>query len=228
MSRNVKNANISAHNNKYCKVCQDAGKSESEYRSHFTRETRDPNSKVTCPTLLSLECRYCYNNGHTVKYCPVRKDNEKRRKYAESSARYSDSVKKADVKPKGKSIIDNNVFGSLESDSEDDVVVNKHADVKEEFPALCASVSSNNNSVAINYAMAVSKPVPAPVPVVAKVVPAPVLVVAKSAPWEPSSKVNLSMKKTNWADWSDSEDDEDDNDQINQSSLIAHVEDDDW
>ena len=64
---------------KYCKVCLDAGKPESEYRSHFTRESSDPNSKVVCPTLLALECRYCFKKGHTVKYCDVLKRNERNR-----------------------------------------------------------------------------------------------------------------------------------------------------
>jgi hypothetical protein len=53
----------------YCKVCHDSGKDESIYTSHFIRETRDANSKIVCPTLLSLECRYCSKPGHTVKYC---------------------------------------------------------------------------------------------------------------------------------------------------------------
>jgi hypothetical protein len=53
----------------YCKVCHDAGKEESVYLSHFIRETKDPSSKVVCPTLLSQECRYCFKSGHTVKYC---------------------------------------------------------------------------------------------------------------------------------------------------------------
>jgi len=41
------------------------------------RATPDPNSAVVCPTLKALECRYCYKNGHTVKYCPVLKKNNK-------------------------------------------------------------------------------------------------------------------------------------------------------
>ena len=64
---------------KYCKVCHDSGKPESEYRSHNTRETKDPKSKVICPTLLSLNCRYCHDNGHTVKYCPVLANKKKRK-----------------------------------------------------------------------------------------------------------------------------------------------------
>lgn len=63
---------------KYCKVCKDAGKSEKEYSSHYPRESRDINSKIVCPILKALECRYCSKSGHTIKYCP--KKNEKNEK----------------------------------------------------------------------------------------------------------------------------------------------------
>jgi hypothetical protein len=32
---------------------------------------RNKTGKVTCPTLLSQNCRNCGKNGHTVKYCKV-------------------------------------------------------------------------------------------------------------------------------------------------------------
>jgi hypothetical protein len=54
---------------KSCKFCKDAGKSEEEYMSHFLRESKDPNSRITCPTLLAIECRYCFKKGHTVSKC---------------------------------------------------------------------------------------------------------------------------------------------------------------
>lgn len=49
-----------------CKVCKDAGKSAEEYSSHWPK---DNNGRVICSTLLSQECRYCGESGHTVKYC---------------------------------------------------------------------------------------------------------------------------------------------------------------
>ena len=81
MSRqfNNKKSNNSANNvnsrKPFCKVCADAGKSDT---AHFPRKTADPNSEVVCPTLLSLECRYCFKNGHTVKYCTVLKERNAR------------------------------------------------------------------------------------------------------------------------------------------------------
>lgn len=71
---NNKNANNNANSRKpFCKVCADAGKTDT---AHFPRKTPDPNSEVVCPTLLALECRYCFKNGHTVKYCVVLKDRK--------------------------------------------------------------------------------------------------------------------------------------------------------
>ena len=75
MSRLSNNAKI-ANNKPFCKVCADAGKNDT---AHFVRATPDPKSNVVCPTLLALECRYCFKNGHTVKYCTVLKRNEQER-----------------------------------------------------------------------------------------------------------------------------------------------------
>lgn len=58
----------------FCKVCFDAGKADT---AHFIRKTPDPKSQVTCPTLLALECRYCLQHGHTVKYCTVLQKQDK-------------------------------------------------------------------------------------------------------------------------------------------------------
>ena len=205
MSRNVKNVKNSAPIQKYCKVCHDAGKSESEYRSHFTRETRDPNSKVTCPTLLALECRYCFKKGHTVKYCAVLKEKDRVPAPARTQA-----PKKAIEKPKGKSN-NHNVFACLDSDSEEEVVALKVAEVKEEFPSLPTSVLTRTQSVSTNYAAALSRPAP-PKPVVMALPPVVTTapkVEAKAAPWSSSMPKASTMKS--WAAWdSESEDDEED------------------
>jgi len=51
-------------------VCYDAGKEKSIYTSHFVKSS-PINGEVVCPTLKMLECRYCGNKGHTVKFCKV-------------------------------------------------------------------------------------------------------------------------------------------------------------
>ena len=58
-----------------CKVCKDAGKSESVYVSH---NVRGNSGNTTCPTLLSYNCKYCKEKGHTIKYCPVLQEKTKK------------------------------------------------------------------------------------------------------------------------------------------------------
>ena len=80
---------MSAYNKKpFCKVCFDAKKPESEYTSHHVRSLPDMNGKtvVTCPVLNATECRYCYNFGHTAKFCPVLEENKKKAAKAKSAA----------------------------------------------------------------------------------------------------------------------------------------------
>ena len=89
----------------FCKVCQDAAKTEKEYTSH---NVRDAKGKTCCPTLLAQECRICYRTGHTSKYCPQNK--------AQAVV-----IKPAYVAPKFvKSHIQKNVFMCFDSDSEDE------------------------------------------------------------------------------------------------------------
>ncbi len=55
----------------FCKVCFDTGKPESLYNSHYVNDVPGKKGVVICPTLLSLECRYCKKTGHTVSRCPA-------------------------------------------------------------------------------------------------------------------------------------------------------------
>jgi hypothetical protein len=112
---NANNAN-SANNalkKSFCKVCCDAGKSESEYTNHCVKNNT---GKVICPILLNQLCRYCSKKGHTVSYCPVMAKNKKRETYLLEKEKNVKSVKK-DVK---KSTLKNK-FQVLDSDSEEEV-----------------------------------------------------------------------------------------------------------
>lgn len=223
MSRKVSSNNSSAPIQKFCKVCQDAGKLESEYRSHFIRETRDPNSRVVCPTLLALECRFCFKKGHTIKYCVVLK------KCTSHEAPRTQVVKKPEVKPKGKSV-NHNTFAVLDSDSEEEeevvpakkpievkkpIEAKKPIEVKEEFPALSALSLTRNQSVSTNYAAALLRPAPK----VEVIAPFPLSIKnpvdcraapkaeAKPAPWASGAS---KVPTTSWGAWdSDSEEEED-------------------
>jgi len=69
-------------NGTFCNMCFKAGKPASDYKSHSVKV----NGKVVCPYLLSIECRYCHEKGHTPSGCPVlkrkkRTANEALKKY---------------------------------------------------------------------------------------------------------------------------------------------------
>ena len=70
-------------NVRICKVCKDTGKPEKMYTSHTTR---DKDGTVLCPVLLATMCRYCHENGHTVKYCPVLEAKQKQKEAKEAAA----------------------------------------------------------------------------------------------------------------------------------------------
>lgn len=98
-NRRAPNASFSQKVEKkpFCKVCCDAGRSERDYTSHFVK---DREGNTTCPTLLSQECRYCFQAGHTVKFCAVLKKREQEKEqYAKECARV-ERVKIAEEKKK--------------------------------------------------------------------------------------------------------------------------------
>jgi hypothetical protein len=145
----------------FCKVCHDAGKPESEYTNHFVRSSPEPNSVVVCPTLLALECRYCFQHGHTVKFCPIIADQKKAEDKALKQSTRKDRKDVAnlkEIKSTSTAIKTSNAFSSLDlSDSDTETkktskavsktvskavskaVEKSELKKKEEFPALCAT-----------------------------------------------------------------------------------------
>jgi hypothetical protein len=138
-----------------CKVCMDAGKSVEEYSSHWPKDNK---GQVVCMTLLSQECRYCHDNGHTPKHCPkLAKDkNEKAKTDAfwarqeRIKAHEEARVKKpAAVAPKSTSR-----FAILVDDDESDEsprASKKAPAVKEDFPALSSKVVASSQSVSMSW-----------------------------------------------------------------------------
>jgi hypothetical protein len=129
-------------NKPFCKVCQDAGKSEAEYTSHYVRTFQGKNA-VICPTLLATECRYCCGIGHTTKYCPTliknKKAEEKASKYVEIKA------------PVTSKEVTTTVFSMLDlSDDEEEEA--------EPFPSL--GKVSEKNPVITGWAAIVGRPSP--------------------------------------------------------------------
>jgi hypothetical protein len=56
---------------KFCGVCKNAGKSESEYTSHYTKSVPGPKGIVVCPTILKNRCNKCDQFGHFSDRCNV-------------------------------------------------------------------------------------------------------------------------------------------------------------
>jgi len=43
---------------------------------HSVRDFTKKNKPITCPYLLAIECQYCHEKGHTVKFCDVLKNKK--------------------------------------------------------------------------------------------------------------------------------------------------------
>lgn len=187
---------------KCCQFCMNIGKTEAEYTSHFTRESHDINSKVVCPELLALNCRYCLKSGHTVKYCPdIKKKNKQLEK--ESKVRQLKAQVQAPSKAKLPAQAPKNRFASLDDSSEDDI------EEKNEFPPLCANIKTQK--VFTGYATALTTVKSKPSNTVFEVKPKPELKVvensAKPAPWASAATTKMDTKNS-WAAF-DSDEEED-------------------
>jgi len=142
-SNNSSNGKSTNGKKPFCKVCQDAGKPESEYTSHFVRTLPDINGKsiVTCPVLNATECRYCSQLGHTTKFCPVFEKNEKRNKKDNYTAVQYQKAEQRISATSAAPTVENNyrgAFAALDCEA-DETQVKKDVPLMEKkdyFPAL--------------------------------------------------------------------------------------------
>ena len=196
----------------FCKVCHDAGKTESEYTSHYVRTMPDLKGRttVTCPTLAATECRYCYKLGHTTKFCPVLKEVNKQDRKHKSVANYTEKPKAAAPKKPA------NHFDALAIDSDEDKPEPTPV-VKEEYPTL--GVKKEAAPVTGGWVEIVAK-----VPTLNPEAP-----VFKPAPVKQEAKKVAFVKKS-WADYSSSDEDEDDYEveEPYYGTDSAMYQDDDW
>lgn len=100
---------------KYCKVCHDTGKDEKTYTSHYVRENPDPTSRIVCPTLLSMECKYCFKKGHTVKFCKVIKNRSYKQQQVASKPPASET--------KSSIAKSNNIYDLLDNDDAEEMPI---------------------------------------------------------------------------------------------------------
>jgi hypothetical protein len=137
-----------------------AGKPKSEYSTHYTMSEPGPRGVVVCPYLLSLECRYCHELGHTPKYCPKAKSNNDRRAWRQAAVPVLVvGSPKTPIRPipahipfAPKKLKPTNLFDCLDDDIEGDednndrmkmFKVEKKAEKIEEFPSLGKKVKKD-------------------------------------------------------------------------------------
>lgn len=144
-----------------CKVCKDAGKSAEEYSSHWPRDNA---GATVCPTLLSQECRYCCESGHTVKYCPkLAKDKSEKAKTEAFWDRQKRMTRNEKAQVKKPSAVAPAVsrFALLMDDDDSDESprspkrTQKKAP-KEEFPALSSKVAVSSPIMQSSWIQAVT------------------------------------------------------------------------
>jgi hypothetical protein len=120
MSRVINKKSTQQHaQKKCCVVCRTAGKSEAEWQSHFVRESKDPNSRVVCPTVLGHNCEYCGKKGHMPSKCSLR---EKHMKQQSTGGSVTETALPKPSQPKTVAKQSNaaNVFYCLEEVSDDE------------------------------------------------------------------------------------------------------------
>lgn len=155
MSPNTKNTSTTSKQ-PYCKVCHDAGKSESEYTTHWVK---DLSGKTTCPTLLNTECRYCYKLGHTAKFCQSLAKINKEKVRAERKIHLDEEKHKVQNKSDKSGLVVTNGFAALcyDSDSEEEI---PEWNVKIDYPTPLVSVEAKDDKKEIEtWASIVAKEV---------------------------------------------------------------------
>lgn len=180
-----KNASKSKTAKPYCKVCHDAGKTESQYTSHYVKSEPGDFGVVICPTLLNQACRYCEKVGHTVSRCPRIIHIKKQQTYEKLPKREITAPQVPTPRKKGSR------FSCLDDDN---IKIEK---LKDEFPALgTPKITIPESKKQISWAAATQlnlEPSPGCGP--------PVLV--RQSVQRYVTEPSVSKR---WADWSSSED----------------------
>jgi len=176
----------------FCKVCKDSDKSEAMYTSHWVK---DKQGKVCCPTLLSQQCRYCNNHGHTIKFCKIAAEDNNRNKLVFKAVIVKVPEVKIVNKPQN-SPMSNNRWSALA-----DAPAQAQA---EEYPSLSPNVTlrpHQKHFATLSFAAVAAIPLAAPL--------AAPQAIPKSAP------VKFSR---NWADDDSSDDDDEEEPQYDCAS----------
>ena len=134
----MKQQNTNTMKKPFCKVCYDTGKPAEIYNNHFVKDIPGPKGVVICPTLLSLECRYCKQKGHTVSKCPAVAEKRSHKKYVKKT---NTVPEKNDKKPTTKR--NTNRFDLLETDDETpDEATTPEVEIDDELKTLTRNPNS--------------------------------------------------------------------------------------
>jgi hypothetical protein len=143
-----------------CKMCYDAGKPAADYNSHYVKSA--DRSKVTCPIILAIKCRYCGEMGHTLKYCAKQQKPAAASAAASAASAPASKYNKAKANYVVKAYAIENMYSILDDDEDED---------------------EDEEQVQKSYADAVNSEAapPAPAPVI--ILPIPKLVRAEVKRW---------------------------------------------
>lgn len=193
----------------FCKVCMDAGKGPEVYNTHYVKGDA---GKVICPTLLSMECRFCFKTGHTVKYCAAlekKKQNDGKQQSQIAKSQKNQVRKPSTVAPQ---LMSKNQFECLFCEEEEEEIT-----ISKEIQPIRDTITPHTPPS--------SPPQQTWASIAAQVAPAPItqkessiasnLVSVKEILNEVALEKEQETKKTftfgkykmrSWADWSDSDD----------------------
>ena len=207
----------------FCAHCHNTGEPENVYSSHYPRSLPDRTGKttVTCPKLRATECAYCYEFGHTRKFCPVLKANQRAREIEERKIAAQQQEQQAYTKKQSQQKNLGGYAALVEDDSDDDNEVAVET-VKEEWPALSGATASGatasvttasraTTSVTTGYAAMAAKPARVYEPEPQTPVSAYQVINKgdRMIKTETPSETYVSRGKVPWNDLSDDEDEDD-------------------
>jgi hypothetical protein len=206
--KNKKGMRMNNTDKKYCGVCYKAGKSASEYQSHYTKSVPGPNGIITCPVILTSICKSCGNSGHFSDHCKKKRSVENKnhtRTHVSATATVSTN------RPS------ENMYSALATYVDDEMPVVKRARVSESDSKKEIETLAPNG---ISFATILMKPAPAPVLKTAFKISPKIQTLLNSDKSEKlilAEKILSERKKS--CSWLDSDsDDEDDNDYIDNSA----------
>jgi hypothetical protein len=168
MSFNSRSNNLNTRK-PFCAHCHNTGEPENVYTSHYPRSLPDRTGKttVTCPKLQATECAYCYEFGHTRKFCPVLKANQRSREMEERRNKGQEQKEKQEVEQKQQKQRKSAGGYAALRDEDSDIEEEPVPQVKEEWPALSVATARTQTiapptippqNVTTGYAAMAAKP----------------------------------------------------------------------